>query len=655
MSVASSLAAHARSRPKEIVENGMRLDEILFRLRNVRPCAGGATAQCPAHDDEQNSLKVDQTADRTLLHCHAGCPVERICEAAGIKLADLFLNSNGHSHNGAGMAGQRLTLTEFAAAKGFPPEFLEEHGVTEKNGVLHFLYLLMNGQRASRQRIRAALSGARKFLWSKDEGRPTLYGLWRLAQALKRGASDLFLVEGETDALTLWFHSLEALGVPGADMCGLLHTPHVSGFRRVFIVREADNGGDTFEKGCIGRFAEFGFDGEVRVVEMAKAGVKDPNELHLKMLGDPGGFDCEWEALVEMSRLVDLPIVGLEVFDAAMVQPKAVEWIWRNRIPLGKLTLFVGGPGLGKSFVALYICALLTKGEQWPDGALNDYRAVKSIIFSAEDGIADTIVVRLTDLGAERGHIRICRRIREANGAGEVVRRGFNLTRDLPHLEKLLDKHSDAKLIVVDPVSAYLGRTDSHKNAEVRSDILDPLAELAERRGVAIIAVSHFNKGAGKGLDRVSGSIAFPAAARQVWGFVEDPEDPDRRLMLFGKSNVAPKMSGLAFRIIGADGHPVIQWEQGDVDRKLDDVLGHEQEEQRSEKLEAACILLRQLLKDGERTCKEVDGEATRCGIKPTTLHRAKVLLGVSARRKGFGPGSTVWLSLSLSKDEKSM
>ena len=195
----------------------------------------------------------------------------------------------------------------------------------------------------------------------------------------------------------------------------------------------------------------------------------------------------------------------------------------------------------------------------------NDY-------FSAEDGIEDTIVARLKAQNADLTKITICKRIREMNDSGEMTRRGFNLTRDLPHLERLLDQHPDTKSVIIDPVSAYAGRADTHKNAEMRTEVLDPLSEMAERRGVAVIAITHWNKGSGGSLERISGSIAFPAAARQVWGFTADPEEATRTLMLFGKSNVGPRVAGLRFRISEIDGRATLTWDAGDVDQKLDDV-----------------------------------------------------------------------------------
>jgi hypothetical protein len=628
-----------------------QLDSVLSRLRAVRREGASYKALCPVHSETTGSLDIKEGDTGVLVKCF-GCNAtpERICEAIGLRVADLFHAQRNGSHAARPSA---LTLEGFARAKGLPQGFLEQHGISEKDGVLLFVYLLMNGQRASRQRIRVALTGAKRFLWTKGEGRPTLYGLWRLAQAMKRGATDLYLCEGESDALTLWLHGLEALGIPGADMCNLLQTPHVNGFRRVFIIKENDaTGGETFAKGLSGRLAQLEYRGEVRVIEMAGANCKDPNELHLRHLTEPGVFESEFGLLAAMAKPVDLPIVGLEVFDASTIEEKPIEFIWKNRIARGKLTLICGAPGIGKSFFTLDLASRLSTGAPFPDGVPNGVIR-DTIIFSAEDGMADTIVARLIAHGADRTRTKICKRIREMNDSGEMVRRGFNLARDLPHLERLLDQYPNTQLIIIDPISAYGGRTDSYKNAEQRSEVLDPLSELAERRNVAIVAVTHWNKSSNSSsLERVSGSIAFPAAARQVWGFVSDPEDVNRTLMLFGKSNIGPRVSGLAFRI--PEPKPgertKVIWETGDVNHKLEEVLRQErsgEKENEVSKLERACDLIREMCANGPVPSKDIDARGKELGIGERTMFKArKDILKCRATKEGYGKDGPWMISL---------
>ncbi len=629
----------------------MTYEQFVERLDHVRPCGGGVTARCPAHDDRHNSLSVTPGRDRILIKCHAGCSIEKILEAMGLTLADLFYQSrNGARQMTTSSSEERLTLEQFARAKGFTCEFLRAHGVSEENQRLVFHYLTVDGQRAARQRIRRSLSGDKRFIWSRADGRPIPYGVWRVVEWRKKNVFDLFIVEGESDSLTLWLHHFAAIGIPGADNCSLLQATHVTWARRIYIVRENDRGGEVFERGLTGRLAELQFQGDVRVIEMSRAEVKDPNELHIKFINEPGAFESEFQALIELARPIELPVVGVEVVSAEQIQPERIRWLWPNRVPRAKLVVFAGPPGLGKSFVALDIAARLSTGAQWPDGTGGTRGRV--IIFSAEDTPSDTIVPRLISQGAERAMIHIAQKVRDVNRDGELTRRSFSLVHDLPKLERLLDRYDDTALVVIDPVSAYTGAVDTHKNAEVRSNILDPLADLAHRRDVTILAVTHFNKGAGNGLDRIAGSIAFGAAPRYVWGFADDPEQPGRRLMLFGKTNVGPTVTGLAFRIVGLDeGQAQLQWLADSVTENLDDFLRRQAEVQKDangSRLTVAKNMLLDLLRDGGRPAAEVEQHIRAAGVSESTYKRARWDLGVVASKERYRGGWVLTLPSTI-------
>ena len=168
----------------------------------------------------------------------------------------------------------------------------------------------------------------------------------------------------------------------------------------------------------------------------------------------------------------------------------------------------MGDPGLGKSVLSLDLAARVSTGAPWPHAAgRSDIGDV--LILSAEDDPADTIVPRLMAVGADLNRIFILKGVKK----GDQVQY-FSLAEDLLALEAALT--SQTRLIIIDPISAYLGETDSHVNTSVRS-VLAPLAELASKTGAAVLAISHLNKGQGAAIYRVQGSIAFTAAARAVW------------------------------------------------------------------------------------------------------------------------------------------
>lgn len=248
---------------------------ILERLRGVQRVGGGWLAFCPAHSDRRKrSLSIAVTDDgKVLLKCFLGCPAEAITAAVGLTLADLF-RDNGHER-------RRLTLDEFASAKGLSREFLEAHGIREDGSSLVITYRLRDGSLAPRQRRRSAIAAGDGSSWDgpRDQA-PVAYGLWKLDEAVEKG--EVLLVEGETDALTGWLHNVAVLGIPGADMTKVLTADALGGIERVWIIQEPDRGGSTFVAGCARRLAELVWSGEARVVRLP---VKDLNDLH-RMAGD---------------------------------------------------------------------------------------------------------------------------------------------------------------------------------------------------------------------------------------------------------------------------------------------------------------------------------------------------------------------------------
>lgn len=321
----------------------------------------------------------------------------------------------------------------------------------------------------------------------------------------------------------------------------------------------------------------------------------------------------------------------------ADIEALPLRWHWPNVIAAGKVTMLAGDPGLGKSLITADITARTTAGAAWPDGS--GKAPAGSVIFaSAEDDPADTIRPRLEAASADVRRVRLLSKVLDVDGGGDPVERFFNLKRDIPKLAAELERLSDCRLVVIDPVSAYLGGTDSHKNAEVR-ELLSPLADLASRYRVAILAVTHLNKGhGGNAIHRFSGSLGFVAAARGAWVVTKDQSDDARRLMVPAKNNLAPDDAGaFAYRILARPGAlgdvPVVEWEPGRVDISAGDAL--EDDEERTAVDEAADFLIA-LLRDGVTDAKEIFKHARSNGFPEKTLRRAKKALHVTSERDGF-------------------
>jgi hypothetical protein len=344
-----------------------------------------------------------------------------------------------------------------------------------------------------------------------------------------------------------------------------------------------------------------------------------------------GGAKSAWSAVaVELSTVVSRP----------------TEWLWKGRLPLGKLTLLAGDPGLGKSFLTVDLAARVTTGRAWPDGSPCSGGDV--IFLNAEDELDDTLCPRLEKAGADLSKC-VAITASRSNETGLVL--PLSLARDLASMRQILLTRPHCKLIVIDPISAYMGYTDSNSNTEVRS-LLFPLAQLAAEFRVAVVAVTHLNKrGTGRAIYRAMGSLAFVAAARSAFTVVRDPEDEERHLLLPVKSNLAMKASGLAYRF-KADSElavATIDWEAEPVDAKLDELLNQRPTCTKADRAyrdseNYAETWLRQALEEGPRPRSSFFPFFMRpLEISDQQLYRAAERLGVVKVKESLSNDSWLW------------
>jgi hypothetical protein len=357
------------------------------------------------------------------------------------------------------------------------------------------------------------------------------------------------------------------------------------------------------------------------------------------------------DSVVQIERFKPYPVASSSgskpgprpsLVKVSTVEAAPIKWLWPARMAIGKVTLIAGHPGLGKSQLTAYLAAQVTTGKFWPAG---EGRAPigDAIMLSAEDDLADTIRPRLEAAGANIERVHILKSVRDGD-----VDRGFNLARDLAALQLALTSVGNVKLVIVDPVTAYLGGTDTHKTGDVRA-VLAPVAELASQYGVAIVAVSHLNKGGGgEAMARITGSLAFVAAVRAAFLVQKDPEDAKRRLFQPIKNNLGIDDLGLAFRIGEREvargiRAPVIEWEAEHITITADEVLAAVggQDGEDGGALREAVHFLQTLLAAGPVSQKTIKADASANSISEKTLRRAKSKLGVVARKNGMEGGWT--------------
>ena len=241
------------------------------------------------------------------------------------------------------------------------------------------------------------------------------------------------------------------------------------------------------------------------------------------------------------------PLATRRVHD---IMERDVQWLWRDVIPLRKLTLVAGEPGVGKSLLTLDIAARVSTGGTFPaQREPCDENSV--LLISSEDDAGDTIKPRLRAADAELDMIYCVDGTR------------FNLDKDVDSLEVTLGENLDYRLAIIDPL--YVGG-DDYRNNNVR-EVLGRLHKVAARRNVAILGVMHLNKSAKPvGLNRVMGSVAYGAAARSVVLVINDKSDPDRKLLVPIKSNLAKTAFAYAYRIVtDRHGAPTVKWDDAKI------------------------------------------------------------------------------------------
>jgi putative DNA primase/helicase len=324
---------------------------------------------------------------------------------------------------------------------------------------------------------------------------------------------------------------------------------------------------------------------------------------------------------------------------AVDLESREVDWLWTGRVPLGMITMFAGDPKLGKSLVTLAMAAAVSRGLPLPMSDLPS-RPGSTILMSAEDDPNRTIVPRLEAAGADKTKVHVLESIVLANGFETLP----SLRADVDAITAAAARLGDCRLIVIDPVSAYLKGIDDNRNADLRG-VLNPLKTLAERLCAAIVLVSHLTKrGSANGKHRVMGSVAYIGASRANHLFVADPHDPSGRrvLMLDIGGNVAAPARTLAYVIDDRGDGPRVEWSAEPVAMISRDAL----RPRRRTTGNAAPVArecgqwLSDFLKDGPKPSSEVFRTAIAAGYSRDQVKNAKRGIGVLAQKRGFQAGA---------------
>jgi hypothetical protein len=318
--------------------------------------------------------------------------------------------------------------------------------------------------------------------------------------------------------------------------------------------------------------------------------------------------------------------VGVSMVD---IKPERVEWLWSRRIPKGKVTILDGDPGKGKSTILYDLAARITVGLPLPDG--EPVEPGGTLIVSAGDGAADTIVPRFLAAGGDPKRARIL-------GSEEP----FIIPDDLDQLERAI-RQLGATFVVIDPVMSFLSDdVNSNRDQDVRR-ALQPLVDMARRTGAAIVLCRHLNKSTGgQAIYRGQGSIGFIGIVRSGLMVGEHPELENTFVLAGQKHNLSKPPASLAYRIRSAgsgDETAIIEY-RGISEVTAQQMSSTPDDEGERSRLAEAKEFLRDILRAGPEFTGRIKAEAKEAEIGWRTVERAKAELKVQSVKD---PESSKW------------
>ena len=374
---------------------------------------------------------------------------------------------------------------------------------------------------------------------------------------------------------------------------------------RVFLCLDADKAGEDACKRLAALLPD-----TVSVTRIQPC-MKDWNDVLVHRAEIPNRNYFKSIVLKEPSKPETVKIIRM-----SDVELTPVEWLWKPYLPFGKLSVLQGNPGEGKTYFAMHLAAACTNGKLLPN--MERMEPFNVIYQTAEDGLGDTVKPRLIEAGADLDRVLVI-------DDSEV-----QLTLSDERIEKAIVENN-ARLVIIDPIQAYLGAdVDMNRANEVRP-IFMRLGQVAQRTGCAILLIGHLNKAAGmQSLQRGLGSIDIAAAVRSVMFIGKLKHDPTMRILTHEKSSLAPPGASLAFSL-GDEGG--FRW-VGEYDITADEMLSGI-EPQRETKTQQAKDLICTLLAGGKQVLSEdIDKAALERGIPGRTVRDAKRELGDALKSK---------------------
>ena len=374
---------------------------------------------------------------------------------------------------------------------------------------------------------------------------------------------------------------------------------------RVFLCLDADKAGEDACKRLAALLPD-----TVSVTRIQPC-MKDWNEVLVHRAEVPNRNYFKSIVLKEPSKPETVKIIRM-----SDVELTPVEWLWKPYLPFGKLSVLQGNPGEGKTYFAMHLAAACTNGKLLPN--MERMEPFNVIYQTAEDGLGDTVKPRLIEAGADLDRVLVI-------DDSEV-----QLTLSDERIEKAIIENN-ARLVIIDPIQAYLGAdVDMNRANEVRP-IFMRLGQVAQRTGCAILLIGHLNKAAGmQSLQRGLGSIDIAAAVRSVMFIGKLKHDPTMRILTHEKSSLAPPGASLAFSL-GDEGG--FRW-VGEYDITADEMLSGIEPQRETKTQQAKDLICTLLAGEKQVLSEDIDKAALERGIPGRTVRDAKRELGDALKSK---------------------
>jgi RecA-family ATPase len=322
---------------------------------------------------------------------------------------------------------------------------------------------------------------------------------------------------------------------------------------------------------------------------------------------------------------------------ASEFTPKPIKWLWPGKIPSKKITILVGQPDTGKSFLTCELAARISNGTNWPDGHKCEQGEV--LMLTAEDDPEDTVIPRLDKFNANKKKIQILSELPVYDPKKDKTEWQKPSMQNMEALGQEINLVKP-ELITIDVMDAYLDDIDGNSQVQMRSKVYEPLKKLAEKYECCIMLLMHFNKKQGQSAkERISGSISHVGAARSVWLLSKDEEYEKRIKMLPVKNNLSGAKEGQAFEFTKPQGSeedytvlPDIEWENETISETAEEVVQSEGAQEKTTRERAKELILEQL-DEQAKPAEEIYQKGVEQDLSRNMIYRAKRALNVEAEK----------------------